>query len=77
VIIDNYKDILVEHVGVSLKLHIKTWVVMIEEGGFQMQISRGFPRVFNPTKAKLHHVTIYLRLQLWFIALQFFHFDYT
>jgi hypothetical protein len=50
---------------------------MIEEGGFQMKISRGFPRVINPTKAKLHHVEVYLRSQVWFIDLRFFHFDYT
>jgi hypothetical protein len=34
---------------------------MIEKGGFQMQISRGFPGVINPTKAKLHHVVQFIQ----------------
>jgi hypothetical protein len=34
---------------------------MIEEGGFQMQISKGFPGFINPTKAELHHVVQFIQ----------------
>ncbi len=34
---------------------------MIEEGGFQMQISRGFPEVINPAEAERHHVAQFIQ----------------
>jgi hypothetical protein len=34
---------------------------MIEEGGFQMQISKGFLGVINPTEAELHHVVQFIQ----------------
>jgi hypothetical protein len=33
---------------------------MNEEGGFQMQISRGFPEVINP-EAERHHVAQFIQ----------------
>jgi hypothetical protein len=34
---------------------------MNEEGGFQMQISRGFPEVINPAEAERHHVAQFIQ----------------